>query len=79
MRLFRICPCNQSKAILPKPFLASVKQIGRKERREKRSNMVLLISRGSCFGGGGQEFEIKYSREKSARELFREGMCIKVW
>jgi hypothetical protein len=34
-------------------------------RKKKKGTSALLISRSSCFGGGGQAFEIKYSEEKS--------------
>lgn len=56
------------------PFLVSGQQVaGGRESRKKEA--APLLSKGYRFGGGGQEFEIKYAEEKPVRGKTSSKTC----
>lgn len=61
---------SSEQAISQKQYLASEQQV-----RGKKEEATLLLYKGRCFGGGGQEFEIKHAEEKSARGKISSERC----
>ena len=48
---------------------------GRGGKKERKKGTALLLSKGDRFGGGGQEFEIKYVEEKPVRGKISSKSC----